>query len=184
MRGPLLSGALGSPATLDRVCGLVRDHQPVVVLSALWLAEALATEIPILALVEDEKRAAAARAVRRTTKSGVPLTVVAAASELPLLPGSVGAILVESLVDIEDEGAAHELLVGLLPALMPGGIILSLDATKNPDLEARVAAIFLAASLTSITQLRPREGALLTQATAPHPEVRQARARAFSAVTG
>jgi hypothetical protein len=85
--------------------------------------------------------------------------------------------MVDSLVDIEEESAAIELLVGLLPLLKGDGIVLSLDATKSPTLEARVAEIFLAASLTRITQMRPRDGALLTIGSVPHPAVVAARLR-------
>jgi hypothetical protein len=179
MRGPLLSGALGSPATLGRALNLVREHPPVVVLSALWLGEALATEIPVLALVEEDKWSAAQRAQRRARKQGLPLSIMVAASELPLADGAVGAVLVDSLVDIEEESAAVDLLLGLLPVLKPDGIVLSLDATKNPTLEARVAEIFLAASLTRITQVRPRDGALVTSGCAPHPAIAAARLRAL-----
>ena len=94
MRGPLLSGLLGSAATLERVCRLLQGHQPTVVLSALWLAEALASSFPVLALVEEEKRSAALRAVRRARKSAYPLLVVSAAEDVPLGRGAVGAILV------------------------------------------------------------------------------------------
>lgn len=181
MRGPLLSGTLGSQATLARVCSLVREHSPVVVLSTLWLAETLATEMPVLALVEEEKRAAALRTQRRARKSGVPLSIVMAASELPLGPGAAGAVLVDSLVEIEEPSAAAELLLAVLPTLKPDGVVVSLDATKNPDLEARVSSIFLAASLSHISQMRPREGALLTVARAPHAAVTAARLRALSA---
>lgn len=180
MRGPLLSGTLGSQATLDRVCSLVREHAPVVVLSTLWLAETLAAEMPILALVEEEKRAAARRSKRRAGKLGLPLTLVMAASDLPLTPASTGAVLVDSLIDIEDEAAAVDLLLGVLPTLRPGGILLSLDATKSPDLESRVAKTFLAASLTGISQMRPRDGALLTLGRAPHPAITRARLRALA----
>jgi len=178
MRGPLLSGALGSPATLGRVCSLVREHSPVVVLSALWLAETLAGELAVLALVEEEKRNAAVRAQRRARKQGHPLDVMVAGSEVPLGRGAIGAVLVDSLVDIEEESAATDLLLGLLPALKPDGIVISLDATKSPALEARVSEIFLAASLVHITQLRPREGALVTTGSAPHPAIVAARMRA------
>jgi hypothetical protein len=85
--------------------------------------------------------------------------------------------LVDSLVDIEEETAAVDLLLGLLPVLKPDGIVLSLDATKNPTLEARVAGVFLAASLTRIVQVRPRDGALLTNGLAPHPAITAARMR-------
>ncbi len=177
MRGPLLSGALGNPATLARVLDLVREHAPVVVLSALWLAETLAAELPMLALVEEDKRGAATRAQRRARKQGLPLTVMVAGSEVPLAHGAVGAVLVDSLVDIEEETAAVDLLLGLLPVLKPDGIVLSLDATKNPTLEARVAEVFLAASLTQVIQVRPRDGALVTTGRAPHPAITMARMR-------
>ena len=175
MRGPLLSGALGNPATLGRVCDFVAERSPVVVLSALWLAETLATAMPVLALVEEEKRGAAVRAQRRAHKQGHPLHVMVAGSEVPLGKGTVGAVLVDSLVDIEEESAAADLLLGLLPALKPDGIVISLDATKSPAMEARVAEIFLAASLARITQTRPRDGALLTTGYAPHPAIVVAR---------
>jgi predicted O-methyltransferase YrrM len=177
MRGPLLSGALGSPATLGRVCNLVRAHSPLVVLSALWLAETLASEIEVVALVEAEKHSAAQRALRRAHKLGHSLSVVIAAAEVPLAPGSVGTVLVDSLVDIEEQPAARDLIVALLPALKPDGIVVSLDATKSPSLEARVSEIFLAASLARITQIRPREGALLTTGDTPHAAVTAARIR-------
>ncbi len=180
MRGPLFSGALGSPATLGRVCELVRAHAPVVVLSALWLAEALAGEFDVLVLVETDKRRAAARALRRARKLGHPLAVVIAAAEVPLAMGSVGAVLVDNLVDIEDQPAARDLIVALLPALKSDGIVVSLDATKSPALEARASEIFLAASVSGITQIRPREGALVTAGHAPHPAVIAARVRALA----
>ena len=179
MRGPLLSGALGSPATLGRLCNLVREHSPVVVLSALWLAEVLSTEFEVLALVEAEKRNAGLRALRRARKLGHPLSLVLAAAEVPLAPGSVGAVVVDSLVDIEEQPAARDLIVALLPVLKPDGIVVSLDATKSPPLEARVSEIFLAASLARITQIRPREGALVTTGAAPHAAVTAARVRAL-----
>ncbi len=176
MRGPLLSGALGNPATLGRIVALLGERSPVVVLSTLWLAETLATEMPILALVEEDKRSAAVRARRRAAKQGHPLSIMVAASDLPLGEATVGAVLVDSLVDIEEEPAAVDLLLGLLPVLQPGGMVISLDATKSPALEARVTEIFLGASLTRITQLRPRDGALLTTGYAPHPAIVAARA--------
>jgi predicted O-methyltransferase YrrM len=156
---------------------LAHERGPVVVLSALWLAETLAAEFPVLALVEEDKRSAAVRALRRAHKLSHPLSIVVAGAEVPLVQGSVGVVLVDSLVDIEDQAAASDLLVGLLPALKPGGLLISLDATKNPALEARVSEMFLAASLTRIAQERPREGALMTTATVPSPVVIEARAR-------
>jgi len=183
MRGPLLSGALGSPATLDRVVEIVRPHQPIVVLSALWLAETLATELPVLALVEKDKQGAATRAGRRARKLSMPLSVVVAAGEVPLAPKRFGAVVLENMMDIEEVQAAADLLLGLLPSMLPDAVILSLDATKNPYLEARVAEIFLAASLTNIRQVRPKDGALLTLAVVPQPEVIAARSIALSATS-
>jgi hypothetical protein len=162
------------------VCSLVHERSPVVVLSALWLAETLVTAMPVLALVEEEKRGAAVRAQRRANKHGYPLTIMVAASELPLGQGAAGAVLVDSLVDIEEKTATTELLLGLLPALKPDGVVISLDPTKSPALEARVAESFLAASLANVTQLRPRDGALLTAGYAPHPAIVAARLRAIA----
>jgi hypothetical protein len=184
MRGPLLSGALGSPATLDRVCSLLQGHEPIVVLSALWLAETLATDLPILALVEEDKRSAAVRAVKRANKAGRRLMVVSAGEDVPLRRGTVGAILIENLMEVEDLAAAEELLVGLLPALRPDGVIGSLDATKSQEVEARVSGLFLAAALTRIAQFRPREGALLTLGSAPSPTIIAARATKFALGSG
>jgi hypothetical protein len=184
MRGPLLSGPLGSAPTLDRVCRLLHEHQPIVVLSALWLAEALAGSFPVLALVEEDKGPAALRAVRRAGKSAHPLLVVSAGEDVPLRRGSVGAILIENLMDVEEQAAAEDLLVGLLPALRPDGLVASLDATKHQETEARLAALFLAAALTGITQARPREGALLTIGSAPPPAVTAVRAARPAAVPG
>ncbi len=177
MRGPLLSGPLGSPAALERVCQIARAHSPTVVLTALWLAETLSEEFPVLALVEDDKRSAGQRAMRRASKAGRPLLVVAAGEDIPLARGSVGSVLVENLMDIEERAAAEDLLAGLMPALRPDGVVVSLDATKSPEVEARLAGLFLGAALKGITQLRPREGALLTMGTLPHPAVVAARLR-------
>jgi hypothetical protein len=148
-----------------------------VVLSALWLAETLSEEIPVLALVEDEKRSAGRRAMRRTSKTGRPLLVVAAGEDVPLAPASVGSIVVENLMDIEESAAAEELLAVLMPALRPDGVVISLDATKNPAMEARLAGLFLGAALCDIRQLRPRESALLTVGSLPHPAIVAARLR-------
>jgi hypothetical protein len=168
---------------LDRVVELVRPHQPIVVLSALWLAETLATELPVLALVEKDKQGAATRARRRARKLSLPLSVVVAAGEVPLAPRRFGAVVLENMMDIEEVPAAADLLLGLLPSLLPDGVVLSLDATKNPHLEARVAEIFLAASLTHIQQVRPKDGALVTLALVPRPEIIEARSVALAATS-
>lgn len=175
MRGPLLSGPVGSPAALQRLCELLRDRRPVAVVSALWLAEALAGAMPITALTEPDKRAQARRAVARLKRRGRGLDVVIAGEDLPLGPGSLGAAIVESPTEIEEEEAAAELLVTLAATLRPDGLLIAVDATKDPAAEARVAGLFLAATLTEITQERPREGALLTVGAAPPAAVLAAR---------
>ncbi len=129
-------------------------------LSSLWLAAALAEEIPVIALVERDRAVAAARARGKARKAGQQLWPLVAAEDLCLRPGSAGALVIEALTDIED--AAADYLIGLMPALRADGSVVSLDATKDPATEARIAGIFLAAALTGITQERPKEGALIT----------------------
>jgi len=53
---------------------------------------------------------------------------------VPLGRGVVGAILVENLMDVEDQAAAEDLLVGLLPALRPDGVVASSTrpSTRKP----------------------------------------------------
>jgi hypothetical protein len=162
MRGPILSGPLGSPATLERVCELVKPRAPAVVLSALWLARALSARVPVTALVEGELRRGARREVRRAAKAGLPLLVVTAGEALPMGPAGAGCILLENLAGIEDDVLAADFLAGLAPALRADGMLLALDATRSPAVESRLAGLFLAAALGSVTQERPREGALLT----------------------
>jgi len=147
---------------LERVCQIVRERGPALVLSALWLAEQLAAQVPVTVLIESDKRRGAKRVVRRAAQLGQRLMVVAAGEELPVAGQSAGCILVENVAEIEDEAAAVEFLAGLAPLLRADGVLLALDATKNPAIEARLAALFLAAALTGIAQERPREGALLT----------------------
>jgi hypothetical protein len=175
MRGPLLSGPIGSAATLSRVCQLVRERGPAVVLSAVWLAEALAGEVPVLAVVEPDKRKAAQRAVKRAAGSGHRLLVVTAGEAVPLPDGSAGVIVTEELSEIEDDEEAADYLAGLAATLRPGGILLSLDATKSPATEARLANVFLGAALVDVGQERPKEGALMTVGAAPAPLVLAAR---------
>jgi hypothetical protein len=162
MRGPLLSGPVGSSAMLERVCNIAKQRAPAVVLSALWLAERLAGELPITVLVEADKRRGAKRAVRRARQEGRHLMVVAAGEELPVAVQGAGCVLLEGLSDIEDDREAADYLARLAPVLRPDGVVLALDATKKPSVEARVAALFMAASLTGIAQERPRDGAVLT----------------------
>jgi hypothetical protein len=168
MRGPLLSGAVGSPAALARLCQVLRARPPAVVLSALWLASELASEIPVVAVVERDVAKAARRALRRAAASGHKLSTVIAGEALPLARGQAGALVVEDLLEIEPADAV-EYLHALATALRPEGVIVALDRTKDPAGEARVAGCFLGAGLTRIAQERPREGALLTLGGAPAP---------------
>lgn len=147
---------------LERVCGIARERAPAVVLSALWLAERLATQLPVTVLIEPDKRRGARRAVRRAAKDGQRLMVVAAGEEIPVAGQGAGCIVIENMSEIEDDGEATAFLVRLAPVLRPDGVLLALDATKSAAVEARVAGLFLAASLTGIGQEHPREGAVLT----------------------
>jgi hypothetical protein len=153
---------VGSPATLDRLCQIVRPRGPAVVLSALWLAQTLARQVPVTALVEADKRRGAKRAVRRAARAGQPLMVVTAGEALPMAPGRAGCIIVDRLSDITDDAAAADFLVRLTGALRADGILLAVDATKLPAVEARLSGLFLAAALAGVAQERPREGVLLT----------------------
>ena len=147
---------------LERVCGIARERAPALVLSALWLAERLATQLPVTVLIEPDKRRGARRAVRRASRDGQRLMVVAATEELPVVGQGAGCVVIENMSEIESDAEAAAFLVRLAPVLRPGGVLLALDATKNPAVEARLAGLFLAAALTGIAQEHPREGALLT----------------------
>jgi hypothetical protein len=169
MRGPLLSGPVGSPATLGRLVALAREAQPVVVLSALWLAEALSAELPVLVLIEPDKVRAARKALARARKESRKLSVVVAGEALPLAARAPGAVIVEGLTELDDE-AAVELVADVTAVLRAGGTIISADVAKDPAAEGRLSGIFLAAPLLDIRQERPKEGALLTIGTTP-PDV-------------
>jgi predicted O-methyltransferase YrrM len=147
---------------LERVCLIARERAPALVLSALWLGERLATQFPVTVLIEADKRKSARRAVRKAAKDGQRLMVVSAGEQLPVGDQRTGCVLVENLAEITDDAEAVAFLHRLSPALRPDGLVLALDATKNPAVEARLAGLFLAAALTNIAQQRPREGALLT----------------------
>jgi hypothetical protein len=171
MRGPLLSGPLGSAVTLARVCQIARERPPVIVLSALWLAQALAAEVPVTVLIEPDKRKAAARALKRSQRKGARLTVLAAGERIPLGAGAAGCILLDRLSEIAEGPATTDFLGRLGGALRSEGVIVALDATRSRPAEARLAELFLAAALTGITQERPRDGALLTIGRRPPAEV-------------
>jgi hypothetical protein len=160
---------------LERVCLIARERAPALVLSALWLGERLATQFPVTVLIEADKRRGARRAVRRAGREGHRLMVVAAGEELPVSEERAGCILIENMAEITDEAEAASFLTRLIPALRPDGLLLALDATKNPIVEARLAGLFLSVALTNIAQQRPREGALLTIGGRPAPAVVAAR---------
>jgi hypothetical protein len=147
---------------LERVCLIARERAPALVLSALWLGERLATQLPVTVLIEAEKRRGARRAIRRAAKDGQRLMVVAAGEEIPVGGERAGCVMVENLSEITDDVEASAFIGRLLPALRPDGLLLALDATKSPAVEARLSALFLAAALTNISQQHPREGAVLT----------------------
>jgi predicted O-methyltransferase YrrM len=162
MRGPLLSGPVGSPAALERLCQIVSPRPPAVVLSALWLARSLAAHVPVAAFIEPDKRHGARRIVRRARRAGQPLMVVTAGEVLPVGAGCAGCVLVENLAGIADDAAAADFLARCAAALRAGGVLLAVDATRSPAVEARVAGLFMAAALAGVTQERPRDGVLLT----------------------
>lgn len=171
MRGPLFSGAVGHKLTLERLAALVTAPQPLVVLSTVWLAEALAFRAPVHLIVEPRRQRAAERARRRSERAGRTLTVSVAGEDLPLRPGSVGALVVDDLAELQDDEAWEFLAAALVPSLRPGGLLLALDGTKEPSAESMIAGAFLAASLQGIGQERPREGALITVGAAPAASV-------------
>jgi hypothetical protein len=194
MRGPLLSpllspltsGAIGSAASLRRLVDRLRPFTPVVVVRSLWLAAALARELPVLGLLPPADRAAAVRSLRRSRRkprAGAPaggaLALGLASAPLPLAPGAAGALVLEDLAATSEQAAAE--IARLLPLLRPGGLLVSADRTRDPALEADLAGAFLALGLTHITQDRPRDGALLTSGRAPHPAVAAALAGAARA---
>jgi hypothetical protein len=153
---------------------------------SMWLAAALAEELPVLAVlgtpdrsdptIREDDRKAARKALRKAGaraaaagKTG-SLTVVLADEALPLPPGGAGAVVLEELQAERAEVEAAE-LARVLPVLRAGGVILRAEGTRSAETEARLAGAFLALGITHITQDRPREGALLTWGRAPHPAV-------------
>jgi hypothetical protein len=177
MRGPLLSGPLGSAAALQAMArwsaGLVPES-PAVVLGPLWLGEALAATGRVLILVEPDHRAALARVRRRAARAKRPLQIALAAAELPLRPGSLGLLVVENVAGLPTAEAARW-LAALAPCLRPGGRLLAADATSSTEAAARVAGVFLSAALVDIVQERPRDGVVLTVGLGPAAAITAAR---------
>ena len=168
MRGPLLSGPLGSQPTLEALlrwtqfpstdaaasappgAAAAPGRGPVVVLGPPWLGAAMARGGRTLLLVERELRPAALRTHRRAQKESQPL-------------------------DIALPAEGERWIAALMPLLRPGGRLIAADATSSDAAAARVAGAFLAAALLEIVQEWPREGAVLTVGVAPAASVTAAR---------
>jgi len=187
MRGPLLSGPLGSASVLDALLVRLRSvgktesktESKTAVIGPLWLGETLAAEIPVVLLIEPEERGRARRVARRAGAAGRRLTVVVAGVELPLLPGTTDALVIESAAALGPDELARW-TTALVPVLKPGGLLIAADVTDDPAVEARLAGQFLEAALTGIAQDRPRDGVVLTIGTAPAAALVKARFQAAS----
>jgi hypothetical protein len=174
VKGPLLSGALGSAPTLAALLRWTEGRAPIVVLGPPWLGDAVATAARVLVLVEPETRPIALRARRRAHKQQRALDVALAAAELPIGRGVLPALVVENVGGLQDEEAIRW-LAALVPCLRPGGRLIAADATSSTAAAARVAGAFLSAAMTEIVQEWPRDGALLTIGVAPTSSVINAR---------
>jgi hypothetical protein len=174
MRGPILSGPLGSAATLDGVLDVVNQDGVLVVIGPLWLGDVLAARLRVILLIEPEERARARRVARRALAAGRRLTIAVAGADLPLAAGTVDNLLIESASTLDGE-AVTRWMATLVPTLRPGGRLIAADATDDPAIEARLAGVFLGSALTAIRQQRPRAGVVLTVGTAPAAEITAAR---------
>jgi hypothetical protein len=174
MRGPLLSGPLGSAASLAALERWTASVGPLVVLGPPWLAEALAGSAPVLFLDEPDDRRVLVRARRRAEKAGKRLAIGVAGAELPLRTGSLGALVIENAAGLSAE-EAERWVTALVPCLRPGGRLIAVDATGSPAAAARVAGVFLSAALIELVQEWPREGVVLTIGVAPAVAVIEAR---------
>jgi hypothetical protein len=177
MRGPLLSGPLGSAAALDAIARWTGGAAPLVVLGPLWLGEVLATTARVLLLAEPDDprlRRALVRARRRAGKAGRALDIGLAAEELPLRVGALGALVIENAAGLT-AGELERWVAALAPCLRPGGRLIAADATASTDAAARVAGVFLSAALLDIVQEWPRDGVVLTVGAAPSAAISAAR---------
>ena len=174
VKGPLLSGALGSAPTLAAVLRWTEGRAPVVVIGPPWLGDAVATAGRVLVLVETESRPVAVRARRRARKQERALEVAVAGADLPLGRGVLAALVVENVGGLQEDEAIRW-LAALVPCLRPGGRLIAADATTSTAAAARVAGAFLSSALTEIVQEWPRDGALLTIGVAPSSSVIDAR---------
>ena len=191
MRGPLLSGPLGSQPTLEALlrwtqpstpastgvstgANVLLPPAPVVVLGPPWLGAAIARGGRTLLLVESELRPQVLRTYRRAKKESRPLDVALAAAELPFGRGTLSALVVENVTGLPP-AEGERWIAALMPLLRPGGRLIAADATSSDAAAAQVAGAFLAAALLDIVQEWPREGAVLTVGIAPAASVTAAR---------
>jgi len=174
MRGPLLSGPLGSQPSLEALLRWTQGHGPVVVLGPAWLGAALSRGGTSLVLIEGEGRPQAMRARRRARKENSPMDVALAAADLPFRRGALSALVIENVAGLP-AAEAQRWIGALTPSLRPGGRIIAADATSSDEAAARVAGAFLSAALQDIVQEWPRDGAVLTVGVAPPAAVVAAR---------
>ena len=174
MRGPLLSGPLGSAASLTALGRWLAGVGPVVVLGPVWLAETLAATTGVVFLDEPDDRRVLSRARRRADKAGKKLAIGLAGAELPLRRASLGALVIENVAGLSAEEASRW-VEALVPCLRPGGRLVAIDATTSHTAAARVAGVFLSAVLVEIVQEWPRDGVVLTVGAAPAAAVVEAR---------
>jgi hypothetical protein len=174
MRGPLLSGPLGSAPALAALARFTAGLAPVVVLGPPWLGDAVARGGRALVMVEAGSRPLALRTLRRARKEHRPLDLALGGAELPFRRGALPAIVVENAAGLPADDAARW-LGALVPCLRPGGRLIAADATSSTEAAARVAGAFLSAALTTIVQEWPREGAVLTVGVAPAAPIVAAR---------
>ena len=131
------------------------------------MAEVLAAQAPgVLLLVEPDRESRGRRADKRARRRGHGLLVAQAGAEIPLREAGAAAIVIDELNELPRE-EAREFVTTVAACLRPGGLLLSLDATKDVADEAALSACFLAARLRDIGQDRPKEGAVLTIGVAP-----------------
>jgi hypothetical protein len=173
MRGPLLSGAVGSAVTLRRLSEILRDQSPTVVVRSPWLGLTLASELPVLALLPREAQATARRRARRKSAAQIPTLFALSGPALPLATGAAGSLVVADLAEIEP-AALVGFLLETAALIRPGGVLVGLDRTKDAAAEARIAGALLTAGFVGISQERPREGALLSHGRPPPAAVRAA----------